>query len=88
MAKSHPGSVPISEPALQRLMQRIRSEYPRSVWMLKSVMRRELGFTVRHHRSWIDAFGCPEHEYYLDFFDHALQTWFMLKYSEYVHNDQ
>jgi hypothetical protein len=64
------------------LCLRLREEHPPSVFMIRDVMRRELGFTTRHHREWngtyYDWFVC------LDFYDDRLESWFVLKYAEYL----
>lgn len=45
-----------------------------SVLMIRDVMRRELGFTVRLHQENYVEVIC------LDFYDDAKETWFRLKY--------
>jgi len=67
-----------------------------SVLMIRDVMRREIGCTVRRHRQWQDtreqalATGRLEYSGHiqewicLDFYDAALETWFRLKYAEYL----
>jgi hypothetical protein len=68
----------------------IKQDYPRSVWMISYVLKRELGFTVRKHQkqstfNWefdIDDQGgvtlptviC------LDFYDEQMEVYFRLKY--------
>jgi hypothetical protein len=56
---------------------------------IRAVMRRVLGFTVRHHREWVaeaagSAWRQPRDWVYLDFYDAALETWFRLKYAEFL----
>ena len=82
--KRYPCSVRITELNLARLMQEIRNTYPPSMTLSRHKMRRELGFTVREHKIWPDW---PDQEYYLDFHDAALQTWFILKYDRYLRDD-
>lgn len=50
-----------------------------SIFLMRSVMQRELGFTVRKHYDYNDD---REHYYYvwLDFYDDQLETLFRLKY--------
>ena len=69
--------------------QRLKAEYPLSYTLIRSVMRRELGFTVREHKAYMEApitpgddlnFGYTEHQIHLDFYDDALETMFRLKY--------
>ena len=84
--KHYPRSVPISKPNLRKLMREIHDTYPPSTWMIRDKMRRELGFTVREHEVWRQSRTgpWPDQEYYLDFYDAAQQTWFMLKYCQYL----
>jgi len=67
-----------------------------SVLMIRNAMRREIGCTVRRHRQWQDtreqapATGWLEYSGHmqewicLDFYDAAQETWFRLKYAEYL----
>lgn len=57
--------------------------------VIRSRMRRELGFTVREHRQWIsniyDAkkhreLGYYQDQVHLDFYNDAAQSWFQLRY--------
>ena len=55
--------------------------------MVRTRLRRELGFTYRHHQEWIefDRTGDQirrycEDQVHLDFFDEQAQSWFQLKY--------
>lgn len=87
--KRYPCSVRITELNLARLMQEIRNTYPPSMTLIRHKMRRELGFTVREHEVWHQSRTgpWPDQEYYLDFYDAAQQTWFMLKYDRYLRDD-
>lgn len=82
-----------------RIYQSIAREYPHSVLLIRSEMKRVLGFTSRRHRTWIDKyeaedeFGATFAQGYwnecmvLDFFDDRKQTMFLLKYSEYLNDN-
>jgi hypothetical protein len=69
------------------IWNQIKQDYPRSVWMISYVLKRELGFTVRKHtdntetepgeQSWYDV---PKTRICLDFYDEQLETVFRLKY--------
>jgi len=59
---------------------RLSQEYPPSYLIMRSVMRRELGFTVRTHRQWAPGMVSYTEEIHLDFYDDAQATWFRLKY--------
>lgn len=78
------GSIKLSIENWSKLRQRLKQEYAwqPSRFLIKSTMRRELGFTPRLHRD------CPKDQGYievifLDFYDDQLETLFRLKYSEY-----
>ena len=70
--------------------ERIKSEYPRSVWMISYALKRELGFTVRKHQkqstvNWeyeIDSRGGITRPTVicLDFYDEQMEIYFRLKY--------
>ena len=46
-----------------------------SIFMIREVMKRELGFTTRMHRHWD-----PQEHILLDFWDDEKETFFRLKY--------
>jgi hypothetical protein len=50
-----------------------------SVFLIREVMKRELGFTTRYHKTYSHQHGTIE-IVYLDFFDDTKETWFRLKY--------
>lgn len=73
-----------------RLRERLVRDYPLSYIIMRSVMQRELGFTVRRHAHWIqnrDNLGYYRDCVYLDWYNGAKKTFFMLKYSEYIQDD-
>ncbi len=77
------------------LQQRLVEDHGMGVMNISWVCRRELGFTIRHHRLWVkkdgyeedgyeedgyDGYGEWENFVILDFYDPAKETWFRLKY--------
>lgn len=66
------------------IRERLVQEYPPSVIIIREVMKRELGFTVRRHREWIEQPGhegyYPRDNIYLDFYNDNQETFFRLKY--------
>jgi hypothetical protein len=77
-----------------RLRERLTQDYPPSYIIMRSVMQRELGFTVRRHAHWVrdttphkgvDERGHYRDCVYLDWYDANLKTFFLLKYTEYIH---
>ena len=76
-------TINLSSEQWRRLEQRLRQDHPRSVMLIRSVMRRELGFTVRRHREFDSDFYARE-VIVLDFYDPRQMTWFILRYGEFV----
>lgn len=64
-----------------QLRKRLKQEYnwKPSIFMIRSVVARELGFTTRYHQEYIENVGMKE-TVALDFFDDNLETLFRLKY--------
>jgi hypothetical protein len=77
------------------LGERLRKEYGQSIMLISARCRRELGFTVRHHKGlvpndtvtwemrkdegWDNRYHYEE-QVHLDFYNEAQQSFFMLKY--------
>ena len=91
------GVITITEHQWACLHQRLMQDYEHepSVVLIRAKMRRVLGFTPRRHTQYRDTrvmageFGTPEYHAQrvcicLDFFDPALQAWFLLRYGKYV----
>ncbi len=74
-------SIELSANEWKTLRRRLKEEYKwkPSIFMIREVMRRELGFTTRMHSTWDQQRGRLEY-IYLDFFDDNLETLFRLKY--------
>ena len=79
-----------SESLWEPIKKKIVAEYGPS-HLLRWVMRRELGFTVRLHQNWItinkNSYGDDitprrlyQNQVHLDFFSSSALTWFQLKY--------
>lgn len=78
----------------EELHHRLLKEYGRSTMMISWKMRRELGFTIRHHKGLVPTDASDEgwledefkHKYHyqpqihLDFYNEAQMSWFVLKY--------
>jgi len=77
------------------LAEQLRKEYGQSIMLISSRCKRELGFTVRHHKGlephdsieweqmkeegWKHRYHY-EDQVHLDFYNEAQQTFFVLKY--------
>lgn len=78
-----------------QLANQLRFEYGQSIMLISSRCKRELGFTVRHHKGlvphediewelmkeegWKHRYHYEE-QVHLDFYNEAQQSFFMLKY--------
>lgn len=71
-----------SYPEWKRLKERIQQEYGDKIFLISWRLQRELGFTVRNHKEWIDKLGILQRDIRLDFKDPAQATFFKLKYTE------
>lgn len=56
---------------------------PRSVWMVRTKMRKVLGFMPREHREWNEERGYRT-MMHLDFYDESQRTMFLLKYGDFI----
>lgn len=91
------GVIQLTESQWTALRARLVEDYQHepSVMLIRGKMRRVLGFTVRHHQERRDVrqlagefgmrdYGMTKDWICLDFFDPALETWFRLKYAEFL----
>lgn len=70
------------------LQDKMKRNYPPSVFLVRDKMKRVLGFTTRYN-DWFDtASYILKTDVTLDFFDEAKQTMFLLKYSELLTYDR
>ena len=74
--------IQLTEPQWDQLLARLRQDYTPSWTLIRTTMRRELGFTTRQHHHW-------NGRYYqdlicLDFFDDRQETWFRLRYADMI----
>lgn len=64
-----------------KIRKQLKEEYAwkPSVLIIRDVMKRELGFTTRYHRTYSELRGSEE-VVYLDFYNDPSETMFRLKY--------
>jgi hypothetical protein len=78
-----------------QLAEQLRAEYGQSIMLISARCKRELGFTVRHHKGlvehsketweimkiegWDNRYHYEE-QVHLDFYNEAAMSWFVLKY--------
>ena len=72
----------------QTIRETLHEEYPRTVFMLRSKMKKTLGFTVREHTEWFPKpdSGHSNQSIHLDFYSENKRTMFLLKFSEVIGN--
>jgi hypothetical protein len=73
-----------------RIHNSIAKDYPPSVLLIRPVMRKILGFTVRRHREWVPKMdgGYYSDQIHLDFYDEPKRLMFLLKYTEHIGKNQ
>jgi len=74
-------SIHLSTDEWKKIRRRIKEEYQidkPSILLIKSVLKRELGFSVRLHSEWANDNRLES--IYLDFYDDTKETMFRLKY--------
>lgn len=71
----------LTENEWRDIRRKIKEEYhwKPSILLIREVMRRELGFTIRYHSEYKEQSGYIE-TIVVDFYDDARETWFRLKY--------
>lgn len=70
----------------QHIRAELKTEYPRTVFMIRDKMRKVLGFTVREHKAFVQKMdgGYYELQIHLDFYSQNKRTMFLLKFSEVI----
>jgi len=78
--------------------EKIKKDYPPSVWLSREKMKHVLGFTPREHESWLGYYDSASIEdrkagrhgrhisIHLDFFNESQRTMFLLKYGDKIGN--
>jgi hypothetical protein len=92
-------AIRISEQQWEKIRTNLSQNYPKSVMLTRWKMREVLGFTVRHHQERQNArylpgeFGMRDYGVMmknwicLDFYDEAKKTMFLLKYSDWLNDE-
>lgn len=65
-----------------KIRKNLKEEYAwkPSIFLIKDVMKRELGFTPRYHKEWDPGMTNVKEIVCLDFYDDPSETLFRLKY--------
>jgi hypothetical protein len=77
-------TVKLSQANWLKIYNDIAKNYPPSVLLVRSKMRKVLGFTSRTHSEWDAGVVNRIEQIHLDFFSETKYTMFILKYSEYI----
>jgi len=83
----------LSEQNWAKLRFHLMETQPKSVILTRWKMREVLGFTDRLHTEWIEkpnkvgGVGYEQRQVYLDFFDEAKKTMFLLKYTDWINSE-
>ena len=79
-------SIKLSSSTWRKIHQQLFCEYPASVMLIRTNMKKRLGFTVREHKEWIPKMdgGYTDHQIHLDFYNENKRTMFLLKFGEYL----
>ena len=79
-------TIKISVAVWKQIREDLQTQYPTSVFMLRSKMKQVLGFIVREHNEWVPKLdgGYNQHTICLDFYNERKYTMFLLKYSEFL----
>ena len=77
----------------EKILDKIKKDQPPSVWLIRSNMRKKMGFTVREHQEWLGYYDdataeqrkAKLHGYrtmiHLDFYDERYRSLFLLRYG-------
>lgn len=76
----------------KRLLKQLMQDYPHSVILIRERMKSKLGFTPREYRDWDKDMGkyggYRKNCVMLDFYSEKKRTFFIMKYSEYIQQEQ
>jgi hypothetical protein len=81
--------IELSHRQWKRLLERLKQDYPLSVLLLREKAKAKLGFVSREHKDWDDTLGkWRKNCIMLDFYSESKRTFFIMKYSEYIQQEQ
>lgn len=63
------------------IWERIKQDYPPSVYLIREKMRKKLGFTHREHTQWEPEMTRFKTLIHLDFYDERYRSLFLLRYG-------
>jgi hypothetical protein len=90
------GMITMPHQVWQNIMLVLTQEYldEPSVLLIRSKMRRVLGFTQRYHKEWVEtgikengrAYGFYQEYTVLDFYNESARSWFLIKFADQLHD--
>lgn len=84
--------IEISHSQWDKLYKQLKKDHPPSVMMLRSKMKDKLGFVDRKYQEWDNNMGkrggWRKNCVMLDFFSEKKRTFFIMKYSDYIGEEQ
>ena len=84
--------IEISHGQWQRLLEQLMQDYPRSVMLIRERMKARLGFMPREYKEWDKDMGkwggYRKNCVMLDFYSEKKRTFFLMKYSDYIQQEQ
>ena len=83
--------IELSQSQWNKLSEQLQKDYPPSVALLSSGMKRKLGFTPRSYKDWDNSMGkyggWRKNCIMLDFYSEKKRTFFIMKYADYISKD-
>lgn len=80
--------IELSQSQWNKLSEQLQKDYPPSVALLSSGMKRKLGFTPRSYKDWDNSMGkyggWRKNCIMLDFYSEKKRTFFIIKYADYI----
>lgn len=80
-------TISMTHKSWELLKEQIIKDYGRTTIMISWRLKETLGFTIREHHDYRSDYNTRK-PIKLDFYDEQLQTLFLLKYSDFVNNQQ
>ena len=90
--------IEISHEQWNTLREKLLEDYPPSVTLIRHKMKSKLGFTNREHQDWDENARCNsvgeargnwrKYCVMLDFYSEKKRTFFIMKYSDYIQNEE
>jgi len=76
--------IELTHTQFEKLIERLKQDYPPSVIIIRSRMKEKLGFTTREYTEWEVGVGIRKRCMMLDFYSEKKRTFFIMKYSDYI----